>query len=225
MSSPSVLIVTPILRDHNGRGRVFPRALRSHLELEYDGYLDTYSILGNDNYLDGSATVSAKYQRAREVFLAGSWTHMLCIESAMILPKDTIPRLLDCEAQIAYGLYVLRHTAHRFWNAALSVEDKSLVSVSEDDGAARQAWGTISDVRGIGQGCTLIRREAVEAIPFRSWKGVSCDWPMAIDARKQGFTQRCNYGLVCGHMSLTPSPMTLWPDIDAEHFIRYEYPE
>lgn len=150
---------------------------------------------------------------------------MLCIESDMILPKDTITRLLDCEAHIAYGLYALRHAGHRTWSAALSVEDKKMISVSEDSEQARAAWGTIGDVQGIGQGCTLIRREVLEAIPFRLWKGVSCDWPLAIDARKQGFTQRCNYGLLCGHMSLTPSPVTLWPDIDAEHFIRYEYPE
>lgn len=219
----SILIVTPILRDNNGRGRVFPRALRSHLELEWGGYLDTYSILGGDDYRNGSETVTKKYQRAREVFLAGDWSHLFCIESDMILPKDAIQRLLACESDIAYGLYALRHMGHRNWNAATAIEMRKMVSVSEDANLARSVWGTVADVAGIGQGCTLIRREVLEEIPFRLWTGVSCDWPLAMDAKARGFTQRCDFGLVCGHMSLTPSPMTLWPDLNADRMIRYEY--
>lgn len=220
----SILIVTPLFRDANGRGRVFVRALRSHLELEWNGYLDTYSILGGDNYQDGSGTVTAKYQRARETFLSGTWSHMLCVESDMILPKDSIQRLLACEADIAYGLYALRHTGHRIWNACTVLEERKIVSVSEDVALARTLWGTTADVKGIGQGCTLINRAVLDAIPFRLWRGVSCDWPLAIDADARGFTQRCDFGLICGHQSLIPSPVTLWPDLNAENLIRYEFP-
>lgn len=220
----SILVVTPIMRDMNGRGRVFARALASHLALEWNGYLDTYSILGGDNYRNGSETVTRKYQRAREVFLAGNWSHMLCIESDMVLPKDALSRLLDTDADIAYGLYALRHIGHRFWNAAASVEARKMVSISEDADHARRAWGQVIDVQGIGQGCTLIRRHVLETFAFRLWRGVSCDWPLAMDARKAGMSQRCDLGIVCGHMSLTPSPCTLWPDLNAENLIRFEYP-
>jgi hypothetical protein len=221
----SILIVTPILRDVNGKGRVFARALASHIALDYSGYLDTYSVLGGDDYSNGSGTVTAKYNRAREVFLAGNWSHMLCLESDMIVPRDTISRLLDCESSIAYGLYAFRHLGRQDWSAASVLQDHEWVSFSKSPDKAKQAWGNVVDVAGVGQGVTLIRRRVLEALPFRYWPGVSCDWALACDAQVNGFTQRCDCGCIAGHMSLTPSPCILWPDINAEKLVRIEFPK
>ena len=72
-------------------------------------------------------------------------------------------------------------------------------------------WGKVVDTAGVGLGCTLIRRDVLEAIPFRvkdEW--IANDWYFAIDAREKGFIQRHDCSVVCGHID---GYRTLWPDV------------
>lgn len=171
---------------------------------------------------DGNEAVTAKYQAARATFLAGEWDVFIALEDDMIVPRDTFPRLLavlEGGADIAYALYSWRLHPHK-WSAYRAVEELSAVSLWEDQAAARAAWGSVIDVAGLGLGCTAIRREVLEAISFQK-RGVACaDWYLAVDAQARGFVQRCDLGLVCGHMILSPSVHVLWPDVEAEGLVR-----
>lgn len=219
-------MVTPLMRDPaNGRGRVYVRALRSHLDLEYDGVLDWYQQVGGDNFHSAGETVTAKYNDGRDVFLAGKWSHMLCLETDMIVPKDSIQKLLALDTDIAYALYCFRHLGNKKWNAARSVTVESWHSFSDEPDYSRNMWGSQVATAGLGMGCTLIRRSVLETLAFRYWPGVSCDWALACDAQQHGFTQACDLSAVCGHMTLTPSPHTIWPDVNEPELIRIEFPE
>jgi hypothetical protein len=68
----------------------------------------------------------------------------------------------------------------------------------------------------VGMACTLIRRHVLERLAFRLQPDAveCCDWWLARDARAAGWSQRADLGLVCGHISPTPSPRVLWPDKD-----------
>jgi len=217
-----ILVVTPILREPNGRARLYARAVASILNLQWPGQIDHYVANGGDDYLQPSETVTRKYQEAREVFLAGKWDYLFAAEYDMILPPDTLTRLVNLEADIAYGLYVFRHGQPK-WNAALTVQEKFWQSFADVPTiVAARAWNTVQTVAGLGMGCTLLKRETVAALPFRNWKGVACDWALAYDALGMGLTQRMDLGVVCGHMSLLPAPCVFWPDVNEPELYRVE---
>lgn len=188
---------------------------------------------------DGNAIVTGKYQEAQRVFLAGEWDVMIAIEDDMILPGDVFPRLLallEGGADIGYGLYTWRYKAGsaQKWSAYTLLEDDTQVdangqrrynarSLSQDPEQARAAWGTVLDVKGVGMGVTAIKRHVLEAIPFENRGGACNDWYLAVDAQARGFVQRCDLGLVCGHMSTEPSPRILWPDVNEPQLFRVDF--
>jgi len=157
--------------------------------------------------------------------LAGDYDALLCVESDMIIPPDTLTRLAACKSDVAYGLYVFRHTKHA-WSAYETMEETSGRSISEDAIRARAKWGSVIDVAGVGLGCTLIKRTVLEHVPFRlsadAPDKTSCDWTFALDCHDYGFTQRCDLGVVCGHITYKPYPLIVWPDIDAPKLYRRE---
>lgn len=219
-----ILAVTPIMKQPEGKAQLFGRAFASiYWQRWTAGRVDHFMPSGDDNYLDGNGTVTAKYRLAQEVFLAGDYEYFACLEYDMILPEDALERLAALDADIAYGLYVFRHTGRRYWNAANRIELMGAAWLSQDVGNARRAWGHVIDVQGCGCGCTLIKRHVLEALRFRNWRGVSCDWALAYDARGGGFTQKLDTRLICGHMSLMPSPQILWPEPSEENLVRVEF--
>lgn len=221
--SSNVLVVTPILREPTGRARLYARALASILNLEWPGRVDHYLQNGGDDYREPARTVSLKYMEARQVFLAGAWEWFMAAEYDMILPPDAMLRLAALETDIAYGLYVFRHGLNR-WNAYIDMTYPWGDSLSNHPEDARAAWGQAIPVTGVGLGCALIHRRAIEAVAFRENGGTSCDWPFAIEAGEAGLKQVCDLSTVCGHMSIVPSPRILWPDINEPELHRMETP-
>lgn len=219
----SILVVTPVMKDPSGKARLYARSLASLYNLKWDHGLDFYQAVGGDDYHRPSETVTRKYQEAREVFLAGKWDYLFCAESDMILPPDTLTKLMAFDCDITYGLYALRHNQNK-WSAATYLEGTKWRSLSEEPDNARAAWGNAVQVVGVGQGCTLIKRDVLEAIEFRYIPGVSSDWGLSLDAQASGLKQIADLSIICGHQTITPSPMTLWPDINEPNLIRVEYP-
>lgn len=227
----SILVYTPMLR-------LYGRALQSILRLQWPGRLDVVF----DKGLDASAgaekqarfeAVTAKYEHGRELLLAGDYAAMLCIEDDMIVPPDALQRLWDTGADIAYGLYCWRNQSFHKWSAYLELGDEYGKSLSDDPAAARQSWGAVVDVSGVGLGCTLIRRHVLETFGFRKHKIACCDWGLALDAQAAGFRQVCDLGVICGHMTaeleqatfpmqygVQGPPRILWPSPDFERIGR-----
>lgn len=140
------------------------------------------------------------------------------------------------------------HKWHR-WSAykELTLWGGTSISLDWTGEDARAAWGGVVDVAGIGMGCTLIRRRVLERLRFRLYEGEPGDWLIeeympdfeamgldpyeshpammcddflfALDAAHHGFTQRCDLGLVCGHIH---DGEVLWPDPGAPGFYRSE---
>lgn len=218
-----VFVVTPMMREPSGKPRLFGRALQSAFSLEWSGQLDHFTANGSDDYSRPNETVTRKYQDARDVFLAGKWDYFLSVEYDMIVPPDGLKRLVALDADIAYGLYVFRHGGRRDWSAYTELTVTSGQSLSKQPAEARRLWGSAVNVAGIGQGFTLIKRYVLEAMPFRNWPGVCSDWAMAIDAARAGLTQVADLGCVCGHMTITPSPQVIWPDVNEEKLHRVEF--
>lgn len=213
-----VLAVCPLPR-LAGTLLYFERAMRSIYAQDFPHQIDYF--MQNGDFIAGHRfdRVTYKYETARQLALAQGYDAMWCIEYDMLVPPDALSRLAKVEADIAYSLYCWRWQPY-LWSAYLELGDLVGVSLSQYPERARELWGQVIDVAGVGQGCTLIRRNVLERITFRRAGNASCDWYMALDAQRLGLSQKCDTGLVCGHMSMTPRPFVVWPD--PESMVRYD---
>jgi hypothetical protein len=238
-----ILCFTPLHPDYG----IYPQALAGIMALQHDDMLDIHFSQGDNPFAGPYENVMHQHNKARQMVLAGDYDALLSVEADMIVPPDTIGRLIDCDADIAYGLYIWRHKLKR-WSAytTMGLWGGESVSLNHNGSGARESWGKIIDVDGLGMGCTLISRETLEHLPFRlhdgkhSWlvdeyaddfktmgispykdlRGMMCDdWLFSMDAKHYGLTQRANLGLVCGHID---GDSVLWPDPNAEKFYRLE---
>lgn len=204
--------------------RLWGQTVTSIFRQEWDEPIE-FMFRANDNPFElAYDNVMHNYNYARRMFLAGGYDALLTVEADMVIPPDALRRLLACDADVSYGLYVFRHT-QRTWSAYTRLDEYQGRSISQDKDAARAAWGTVIDVEGVGMGCTLIRRHVLEHLGFHLDPVVrllACDWLLARDCKRYGYTQRCDLGVVCGHLSYRPYPQILWPDPDYEEMYRVE---
>lgn len=226
---PKLLIACPI------KDALMLPTMRAIIELQPLGY-DRSDIVflrcADTPGQDARDAIAAQYNEARRMVLENGYDALLTIECDMLPPPNAIRRLRDCQADIAYGLYVLRRPPWE-WSAYSVIEGMGAYPLSAVPERARAEWGEIVDVDGIGLGCTLIQRRVLERLTFRAHgllhgdgQRSHCDWYLGLDAKEAGFTQRCHTGVVCGHIHPTDAagtgaPTVLWPTAEAP-FHRFE---
>ena len=214
-----VLIYCPLTPKAPG---VHQRTLDSIFAMEWDGQADIvfgkhdrYQPLRRDisDYEnERNHDIANKYNQARKMTLEGGYDALMTIEADMIPPKNTLERLTKVDADIVYGLYVSRHGKHP-WLTMTNVTEqvRGSAGMGETWQEREAMWGKVVDTAGVGLGCTLIRRNVLEAIPFRVMgEMIANDWYFAIDAREKGFSQKHDCSVVCGHID---GYRTLWPDV------------
>lgn len=226
-SSPRILVFTPLLR-HYGKAIV-----SAHRMLKATPYpVEWLCLHGDQPYGDyDQRNVLHLYEVARERFLSGPYTHLLCLEDDMVVPEDTLTKLIEVASPLAYGLYTWRRSGHP-WSAYRFIRNDNGISWAEDQPQTIGKWfeeGQVIETQGVGLGCTLIERQVMEQIPFRLFnptgEGPCNDWSLAVDAQAVGFRQVHHLGVVCGHIAMQPSARVIYPALNemgwASH--RYEY--
>lgn len=203
------------------RVQTYERAMRSMFSQDFNGEIECYVQAGEPFASLPHHRIALKYERARHLALEGGFDAMWCIEYDMICNRDTVSKLVKTDADIVYGLYAWRHHPHR-WNAYVYLDQYGGVSLSDMPERARATWGKKIKVAGLGNGCTLIRRKALEQLVFTVRGKAAQDWYLALDARRLGLSQVCDTSVVCGHMSYTPSPFVVWPDPQSLYLYRME---
>jgi len=216
----NVLIYCPL---NPKQPRIFARSLQSILTLDWPHPAET--IFGrDDNPKPGQAgydNLLEKHNRARELALAGGYDALLLVEADMILPGDALARLSLVDADVAYGLYCSRHGRYQ-WLAFSELSEHTGVSIDRNRRFCVDSWGKVIPTAGVGMGCTLIRRNVLEAVPFRRYGSCADDWYFSLDCQVHGFTQAHDLGVVCGHILNEGAPKIIWPTISDPDFL-YEY--
>lgn len=211
-----VLVATPVVR-----GELYLRSWLSWYAMDYDGQVDYFQMVGGDDAGQPYDNIIRKYNEARAIVLGNGYDGLMTVESDTIVPKDALQRLEAVGADVAYGLYVWRN-GFPYWNAYTQLSEEAGLPISVDKEAAKEAWGKVIETKGVGNGCTLIRRHVLEAIEFQWSPGEfgCCDWHLAVDCQALGFVQKHDMGLVCGHIAVNPVHRILWPDPDARGLYR-----
>ncbi len=187
--------------------------LQALMSLDYPAYELVFSRedIPDPDRAQGHQNMYDKYTRARKMVLDGGYDALLTVEADIVVPQDGLAKLLEVDAQVAYGLYCSRK-AHYGNNWLVIQEPGSVLAppASLDDGFRRAAWGNVVESFGHGLGCTLIRREVFERVHFRYPDPlVACDWYFAMDCQAEGIRQAHHCGVICGHVH---GNEILWPD-------------
>lgn len=175
----------------------------------------------NDSATNHYTDLCDKHDQARDMALYGGYDALFLVEADMVIPPDALRKLATLDVPVAYGLYVRRYPPYE-WLALTKLTSDDHEFVSADANYARQWLGDGTqaiETCGVGLGCTLIRRDVLEKLSFRQWRGMADDWAFALDCCAYGIPQFTHTGVVCGHVS---DDVVLWPAVDEPGLVRKE---
>lgn len=200
MALPSVYVFTPTFGDAIRDETV--RSVAAAIA-EYGG--TAHHVISRHNpHGDGDRrNVGAQLVNGREMFLASGFDKLLTVEHDMLIPPHAIATMIATSAPVVYAPYTLRHGS--FAVSAFRYEGDRAVgmSLSMYPAELRAAWAAGEwRVSGVGFGCTMIDREAVSTVPFRTGGAAQDrypDLPFARDCLAAGIWQVAQFGAACQH--------------------------
>jgi len=153
--------------------------------------------------------VVIKYKRARQITLDGEYDGLLAVEHDMLLPPDAAQLMWATPSPVVYAPYLLRHGSNVLslwqWTGGRNL-GMSLSLYPRELAALRRAGE--GPVCGVGFGCTLFRREALQYVPFRGPEDQAPDLPFALDCIRAGIRPWGRFDIECGHFH---AGRWLWP--------------
>lgn len=183
-------------------------------EVSYSDYIrnEGFEVILSNNKSDSTyERLKDAYNVLRSYFLEKDYTHLMVIEQDVIVPKDTIQRLLNHKKDIVSGLYYLkdlpcvmvgevkdvppgREREFRFEKKAYFYDfiDKKKLN------------GDLIEIFAAGLGCCLIKKEVLEKIEFRIdrngniFKGHN-DMAFHFDCRAKGYQVFLDSSIECEH--------------------------
>lgn len=205
--------------------KIYARTITSLFALDWPEYMPV--VFGRNDSPVGTKyqDICAKHNEARRMVLDGDYDALFLVENDMILPPDTLYKLTALHSDVAYGLYVGRHGMQQ-WLAFTDILGYGGTSLSAQPELAREAWGRPLETRGVGMGCTLIRRHVLERLEFRTEPNdlVADDWMFSLDCIEHNFRQMHHLGVACGHIAQPGgNARILWPDPGVSGLVRVEF--
>lgn len=136
---------------------------------------------------------SIKKQRefARQLAVNREATHLLYIDADTIPPLDVLPKLLAHDLPVIGALYYGRKN-----NGG---KTKRAVAWIQGDDDQTFLEKELTEVDGMGLGCTLLNREAFTSFNFNDWGGPSDDYEAFDRLRQNGFKVMLDTSLICRH--------------------------
>ena len=132
--------------------------------------------------------------------------YLFCVDSDIVLPSDTLIKMLDADKDVISGLYIQR------------IPDTHTLEVYEENGqggVVNIPWENICDVNGVteiaacGFGCVLIKGEVLHGIEYPHFvyrsaishaNTFSEDIYFCQKAREKGFKVWCDTTILCEHV-------------------------
>lgn len=196
--------------------RLEPETVTAVTSLEWDGEI-THVFQHAPQTGDARQDILNQYQRGRELFLSTPATHMLVIESDIIPPRDTLTKLMELDADCAYGVYRFRNTPviNIFNKYSPGARNPGEPLDNHPHKLRRALQAQRIECSGAGLGCVLIKRHVLKNISFRLAPNAHCDTWFNLDVFRGGYSQRADMTVVCGHKD--EHGAILWPGfVDAQ---------
>jgi hypothetical protein len=151
-------------------------------------------------------------EKMRRIVLDQDYEKVWICESDTIPPRDALQKLLDVNAPVVTGLYILRHGA--FVPNLFRFEESELFAGRMGGNIGiegmKQRWGEIFRVSGGCTGCIVIDRSVLEGFSFLRNDDAAPDMGLMEHCCKEGIKQIARLDVVCGHKR--PDGVIIWPD-------------
>jgi len=161
-------------------------------------------VIGRENPFPFAThrNVLHQYRRAREMALAGGFDALWTVEHDMVVPPDAVEKLRETEADVVYGVYLLRHGSYVL-NAWEYIGEQNLgssltIRPAAMERAMEQGWARVC---GCGWGCTWIARRVLERFEFHDDGGQNPagDLAFAKDMIRNGVVCVARMDVACDH--------------------------
>jgi len=206
----NVLVFTPVYR-------LEAETVKAIMDQDWGGSVSVLiqrdNPVAGDDRATGVANHLHQYQRGRDLFLRGDWDAMLTIESDMTPPPDALTRLVALDADVAYGCYMFRTNGGEIVNVCERYTPHSAPQQARNMGEPlnlRGLWSAavragVVECSGAGFGCTLIKREVLDAVPFEPCRNPAAffDRQWTEQVYRAGYSMLADTGVKCGHIDTT----------------------
>lgn len=189
--------------------RLEPETVSAIFAQDYGGALDFYFTRDNPYSQDvqhGYHNIWHNLTKAHAHFLNGNYDALFIVESDIIPPADVLRKLTELDADIAGGMYAMRHDAQAV---------NAFVYVPNQDSPGAPMWTSeltgVVRTNGVCMGCVLAHRHVVERVPFRMHDSAAPDWAWMTDCNAAGFVTVCDTSVFCGHKRT--DGVVLWPTL------------
>lgn len=143
-----------------------------------------------------SLVYTARETAAKGILEDGTYSHLLFIDSDMVVPVDLITRLLDADKDIVSALAFKR---------VFPFEPCIFKTCTKKDATFYLDYTKgLIQVAGTGMACTLIKREVFEKLSqpwFTPMENIGEDLSFCVRAKDKGFQIWCDTELICGHIT------------------------
>lgn len=169
-------------------------------------------LITRDNPLVYKKNIQHNCEKMRRIVLDQDYEKVWICESDTIPPRDALQKLLDVNAPVVTGLYILRHGA--FVPNLFRFEESELFAGRMGGNIGiegmKQRWGEIFRVSGGCTGCIVIDRSVLEGFSFLRNDDAAPDMGLMEHCCKEGIKQIARLDVVCGHKR--PDGVIIWPD-------------
>lgn len=196
-----ILVFTPTYRAADGSQAIRPETVQA-LDALNPGDHEVIQWISVDPQENKHENVVRQYIKAQKRAIREKFDALLCIEHDMLPPADAIIRLSETDYPVVYGVYRFRFS--RVINICRAgMQPGFEASLSNHPDELRRAFvAGVCECSGLGFGCTLIRREVLERLPFHQGDGSDYypDTPFARDCIAAGIPQAANFRVLCAHV-------------------------
>jgi hypothetical protein len=169
---------------------------------------------GQETREDMNWNIQLNYEKMRQTVLRGTWDKVWIVEHDTIPPRDGLAKLLETDALVVSGIYILRHNANisNLFRCEDSPGIGTPLSWKEIADAARR--GPEIEVSATAQGCVLLDRAAIEEFSFSLEEPLAPDMPMCNYFWKKKIKQVGRLDVACGHKDPDLDGAILYPTFD-----------
>lgn len=136
------------------------------------------------------------------------YDYLFSIDSDIVVPKDSLKKMLNADKDIISGLYIQRIPNTHILEVYMENENGGMDNIPYELIKDR----SISEIAGCGMGCCLIKSEVFKTIPYPQFEyhsaldhkdTVSEDIDFCIKARNHGFRIWADPSIICDHIGKT----------------------
>jgi hypothetical protein len=186
--------------------RVYGRMLVSMLNQSVESF-DVMLARENPVPYEGGRVmrnIKLNYEKMRQTVLRMEYDKVWVLEEDMIAPPDALEKLLEVDAPVVTGLYVLRHGIPI---SNIFLDWRSGTATWKE---LEKTWGQTIEVQGGAMGCLLLDRSVLEGFCFKVKENIAPDTEFMAHCVERRIRQMARLDVECGHIRADGS--IVWPD-------------